>query len=264
MGMIRAGDIDLYHEIHGEGDPLLLMEGLGYASWMWCKQVDELSRHFQVILFDNRGVGHSDKPPGPYTTAQMADDAAALLDALAIPRCHVLGISMGGMIAQEFALRHPDKVDRLVLGCTTAGGPEAPPPTTEYLQYLAASREMAREDAYREGFRVAAAPGYFAAHPDDLLALLTARLANPQPPEAWLAQAQAVQAHQTWDRLHQIAAPTLVVHGDADVVVPVANLALLASRLPQAETVVYPGAGHLFFIEQAQQFNQLLINWLQR
>ena len=118
MSIARIGDVDLYYEEHGAGDPLLLVMGLGADSTAWMFQVPDFARHYRTIVFDNRGVGRSAKPPGPYSIAQMADDTAGLLDTSGVERCHVVGVSMGGMIAQELALRHPARVRGLVLACT--------------------------------------------------------------------------------------------------------------------------------------------------
>lgn len=264
MPQMRVGDVSLYYEVHGSGQPLLLIEGIGYASWMWFKQVPMLSRQFQVILFDNRGVGQSDMPAGAYTTAMMADDAAGLLEALGIEQAHVMGISMGGMIAQELVLRHPQKVDGLILGCTTPGGPVAPPPTAEYMAYLTESAKMATlEEKYRAGFELGAAAGYYQENPQDLEAMLGPRLANPQPAAAFFSQAAAVQSHNTWDRLGEIQAPTLIAHGDADRVVPVQNADLLAERITDSQKVIFPGAGHAFWVERAVAFNRTVMDFLQ-
>ena len=123
MGQVQAGDVKLYYEVHGRGEPLLMIMGLGSSSATWSPVlVTELSRRFQTIVYDNRGTGQSDKPAIPYSLEMFAGDAIALLDALKIERTHVFGVSMGGMIAQELALGHPSRLQTLTLGCTTCGG----------------------------------------------------------------------------------------------------------------------------------------------
>ncbi|HEY8103006.1 MAG TPA: alpha/beta hydrolase, partial [Gaiellaceae bacterium] len=197
-------------ERHGEGAPLLLIHGLGYARWGWEPVVDSLARSFDVILFDNRGIGESDAPEGPYTAAQMADDAVQVLDEAGVERAHVAGTSLGGMVAQELALRRPDRVDKLVLACTTPGGPQAfpmPQRTVELMLARATLREYV-ENALEPDPR----PGLV----DRILAH---REQTAQPFEPWAAQAAAGAAFDASDRLSGISAPTLVQHGDGDVVV---------------------------------------------
>ncbi|RMI01029.1 MAG: alpha/beta fold hydrolase, partial [Calditrichaeota bacterium] len=140
----------LYYEIHGEGPWLVLIEGLGVATWLWEKQIPEFSRHFRVLAYDNRGTGKSDKPPGPYTVGEMAEDLAGLMEVLQIPRAHVLGISLGGYIAQEFALRYPERVDRLVLVATGHGGPDQVPIPPETVQQILEPGDGSRESVRRK------------------------------------------------------------------------------------------------------------------
>ncbi len=264
MPLARVGDIDLYFEVHGAGPPLLLLEGLGYSLWMWDELLPELARRFQVIAFDNRGVGRSDKPPGPYSTAGMADDAAGLLARLGVARAHVLGISMGGMIAQEMVIRHPALVDRLILGATSFGGPEsvpAPPETRALL--MADPSGVSPEEAVRRNMEVAFAPGWTTRHPDAFDRWVRRRLEWLPPREAWLAQFHAILGHDTSNRLGTIDRPTLVCSGDQDRVVPVENSRRLAARIPGVRLVLFQGAGHLFFIEQAEQFTQVLVDFLE-
>jgi len=125
MAFTRVNGVTLYYEVHGKGDPLLLIMGLGANATGWSSQVPSFSREYQVIAFDNRGAGRSDKPNEPYSMDQMADDAHALLDELGVGPAHVFGMSLGGMIAQELMLRHPRHVRSLILGGTMAGGPTA-------------------------------------------------------------------------------------------------------------------------------------------
>src|ERR1044072_1532546 len=139
--------VTLYWETHGTGDPLLLIMGLGVTLEGWNRLGPALAQHYQTILFDNRGTGRSDTPPGPYSIPDMAADAAAVLDAAAIDRAHVFGISMGGMIAQEFALRYPDRVRSLILGCTACGGRDSVPAQPDVVAALGARATMTREQA---------------------------------------------------------------------------------------------------------------------
>jgi len=258
----RVGDIQMYYELVGEGYPLALVEGMGYASWMWFKQRDTLSKHFRLLIYDNRGVGHTDKPDEPYTIRQMADDLAGLLDAVGIERCHVLGVSMGGFIAQEFALKHPERVGGLILGCTSYGGPNTAPMPMSTLQVLLQVEGLTLEEVYRRGLSTALTESYLHSHPDEVDQIVRWRLENPQPRYAWQHQFNAGAAHDAEDRVRDITAPTLVAHGTRDAVVPTVNGEDLA-RVMGAELKLYD-AGHLFFIEKADEFNRDVIDFLGR
>ncbi len=240
-------------ERHGAGAPLLLIHGLGYARWGWEPVLEGLARSFDVILFDNRGIGESDAPPGPYTAAELAADALQVLDEAGVARAHVLGTSLGGMVAQELALSHPERVDRLVLVCTTPGGPESfpmPEQTVALMQGGATLRQFVEN---------ALAP-----EPDPELVqrILRHREATAQPLEAWTAQAAAGAAFDALDRVAGIAAPTLVLHGTEDAVVDPRNTALLALRIPDARVELFPGGGHLFFWAQPERFVEVVTEFL--
>lgn len=255
--------IELYYEEHGSGPPLLLIPGYGYWHWCWFKNIPDLSRHFRVIALDNRGTGGSDKPIEPYTIPQMALEAADVLAALGITRAHVLGTSMGGFIAQELALTNPNRVHGLVLVGTSAGGPAHVPPDPAVLAALAPDPSLTPEQNIRRALPYAAAPGYWDRHPEEREAIIARRLAMPTPVHAAQAQLEAVRAWPgTADRLHRIAAPTLVIHGDADQVVPPVNGERLAAGIPGARLHVLPGAGHVCFIDSAAAFNRIVTEFL--
>lgn len=236
-------EVGIAYEATGSGPPLLLVQGLGYARWGWEPIVRPLAASYRVITFDNRGIGDSDAPPGPYDTAAMAADAVRVLDALGVRRAHVMGASLGGMIAQMVALDHPDRVDRLVLACTTPGGADAHPLPEATLALIRAAAGLPPEEAVRRFTANALAT---TGPLDDLVAR---RLARPQDPVAWQAQSAASLGHDIGARLGEIRAPTLVLHGTADRVVDPRNAALLAARLPDARLEWLPGLGHLFFWE---------------
>src|SRR5215471_5487233 len=154
MPKLRVSDINVHYDVSGSGEPLLLIMGLGASSAAWEPElVEELAKAFRTITFDNRGTGQSDKPDKPYSIEMFADDAAGVLDGLKIPRAHIFGVSMGGMISQEFALRHPNKTATLTLGCTTAGGANSVPPPPESLKVLTAPRVgVSPEEIIRRGW----------------------------------------------------------------------------------------------------------------
>jgi len=237
----------------GNGAPLLLIHGLGYARWGWEPVLPELAEQFDVILFDNRGIGESDAPPGPYTVAEMAADAVQVLDEAGVARAHVVGTSLGGMIAQELALAYPERVDRLVLACTTPGGQKAHPMPQVTVALMAEAATLQPAVALRRFVENALAPATVEAHPEIVEQIMAHRLATAQQPAAWAAQASAGATFDAYDRLGPLAAPTLVQHGDEDVVVDPRNADLLVELLPDARLERVPG-GHLFFWEAPEQF----------
>ena len=240
-------------ERRGAGEPLLLIHGLGYARWGWEPVLEQLARSFGVILFDNRGIGESDAPPGPYTVPELAADALQVLDEAGVERAHVLGTSLGGMVAQELALASPQRVDRLVLACTTPGGPESFPMPERTVQLMTGGATLRQfvENALADG-----------AEPELVERILRHREATAQPFEAWAAQAAAGAGFDALDRVAEIAAPTLILHGTEDAVVDSRNTALLALRIPDARVELFPGGGHLFFWEQPDRFVEVVTEFL--
>ncbi|MBM2821961.1 MAG: alpha/beta fold hydrolase [Thermoleophilia bacterium] len=238
-------------EERGEGSPLVLVQGLGYARWGWEPVADLLAERFRVILFDNRGIGESETPPGPYTVQEMARDVVQVLDEAGICRAHLVATSLGGMIGQELALAVPERVERLVLVCTTPGGPNAIPMPEPTVRLIAEGPTLAPLVALRRFVENALATGA----PDELVErILAHRIRTAQPLEAWLAQAAAGAAFDAWDRLPGLELRTLVLHGTADVVVDPRNADLLVARIPDAELELFPGCGHLLYWERPEAF----------
>lgn len=250
--------VSIGYQVDGEeGDWVLLIMGLAYARWGWHWNAAALGERFRVVSFDNRGVGESDAPPGPYTARMMAEDAAGLLDALGIERAHVVGTSLGGFIAQELAFGWPEKVGRLVLACTGFGGPDFVPMPEQTLRLIAEAPSLPDEERLRRFIENAFSPGYVAARPDVVEQVIDFRRATGQPLEAYMSQWNAGATFDFSDRIGQIRAETLVVTGDEDVVVDPRNSPLLAEAIPGARCVRMRG-GHLFFVEQAEAFNRLV------
>jgi 3-oxoadipate enol-lactonase len=258
MSFVENQGTKIYWDEQGQGPPILLIMGLGYTSAMWHRTHPALSQHFRTIVFDNRGVGLSDVPPGPYSIATMASDAAAVLDAAGVARAHVLGVSMGGMIAQEFALQYPARTRSLILGCTAAGGPSAVRAESKVVDVLMA-RGMTPEQA-----REAILPYiYDAATPrrkidEDI------RVRQPwlPSPEGYMAQLLAILAWESYSRIAQITAPTLVIHGKSDALVPPGNGELIAGRIPGAKLVLLEHASHLFFTDQTEAAHREILEFL--
>jgi pimeloyl-ACP methyl ester carboxylesterase len=246
-------------ERRGAGRPVVLVHGLGYARWGWEPVVNRLEERYEVVLLDNRGIGGSEAPPGPYTAAEMAEDVLSVLDEAGIERAHVVGTSLGGMIAQELVLAEPARVDKLVLVCTTPGGPNAAPMPAVTAQLLAETRSLEPLVALRRFIENALAPN----PPEELVqGILAHRLATAQPLAAWMAQAAAGASFDAWDRLGDVRAPTLILHGTDDVVVDPANADLLAERIVGARVVRFEGCGHLLFWEEPARFVEVVGEFL--
>jgi len=251
----------IYHEVTGAGEPVVLISGLGADAHFWYKQVSALARAFMVIALDNRDTSRSAMASGPYSIRDMAEDVKDLLDAIEVDSAHVVGASLGGFIAQEFALAYPQRARRLVLCCTSFGGPHAVPIPPETLVVLM-NRTGDPERDLRAFLPVQIATDYLETHAAEVDAYVAWRVSHPQPPEAYQRQLAAAAGHNTEDRLGRLQVPVLILHGALDRVVPAANAALLAQRLPRARLHIFPDAGHLFLWERADESNRLIMQFL--
>jgi len=260
MPKAKVGDINIYYEIHGRGEPLVMINGAG-GSVEWSRPlIRTYSAGHQLILFDNRGAGMSDKPDGEYTTPMMSDDLAGLLDAIGVETAHVRGTSFGGMIAQEFALRHPERVRSLVLVVTWCGGPHS---------VKAPGNDMSRierlppREATEALFRWFITGEFIEKNPTVFQNLITFALEHPMDPLSLARHGAAIERHDTYDRLPDIRIPTLILAGDADRVIPVENARILASRIPDAELVILKGAGHML-IEAAREADRIILDFVRK
>lgn len=264
-GTISSNGQQLYYEMHGDGEPLVLVMGIGYDSSLWkLQQVPALSKRFRVVIFDNRDAGRSSRAAHPYSIADMADDVAGLLDGLDIPHAHLLGLSMGGMIAQEFALRHADRLDRLVLsGVGAAPARSAFDPIR--IWSWARSHDDSGEAFVAQQFVWLFSSSFLRndAAVKQTLALLAS---NPTPMtrDAYTRQAMAYLQHDALDRLGGIQVPTLVVGGEQDLLTPPWILQEVATAIPGAELRILRGHGssHLLPLERPAEFNQLVTDFL--
>jgi pimeloyl-ACP methyl ester carboxylesterase len=256
MPEVEVNDIKMHYDVQGNGDPLLMVMGLGSSSAAWSPElIFELARSFRVITYDNRGTGRSDKPDAPYSLEMFAADAVALLDALKLERVHLFGVSMGGMIAQELALRYAPRLQTLTLGCTTFGGRNAIPPPPESIKLLTAPREGASEaEIIRRGWPLAYTPGFIRDYRARLEESIPRLLAHPTPVFAYKRHLDATYGLKTYDRIPAIITPTLVITGADDVLIPAKNAAILAERIPGARLEIIPGLGHGFFNESPAPF----------
>jgi pimeloyl-ACP methyl ester carboxylesterase len=249
----------IYWDAQGSGEPILLIMGLGWTSHMWYRSRPALvSANYRTIAFDNRGVGQSDIPSGPYPLSVMASDAAAVLDAAGVERAHIHGVSMGGMIAQEFALQYPQRVRSLILGCTAAGGPNAVQAEPSVIQTLL------RTDLNPAEAAEAANSFIYASHTprarvDEDMAL---RLKWSPKRDGFMAQLQGIMIWEADSRLSRIASPTIVIHGDADRLVPSANGRRIAGLIPGAQTFWMPGAGHIYATDQPGMSEKVILEFL--
>ena len=253
MSIAKTNGIDLYYELHGSGQPLVLIPGLGYDGWMWHRMIPGLAEHFQVISIDNRGSGQSAKPPGPYSATLLAADVVGLLDNFGLPRAHILGHSMGGFIAQALALDYPERVDKLILSATNFGGPRHIPIMPEAMSVLTdvSGDPIAR---LRRGIAISCAPGFAEMNPEFVEYWVNYRVQNPIDPAGYQAQlaiglSLIPEAAAFEGRLGAVQAPTLILFGAHDKVVPPGNANLLAARIPEAQVVILPDAGHFFPFE---------------
>jgi pimeloyl-ACP methyl ester carboxylesterase len=256
---LDAGEVVLDYERSGAGPPLLLIMGMSGTALHWGEPFLELLRRdFDVIAYDHRGVGASTRLDGPVTIAQMARDAAALLDALDIDSAHVLGISMGGMVAQELALAAPAKVRTLTLGCTYCGGPGSALAGPDVVRRVTESLSYdSRELAIRTAWEINVSPT-MAANESAYARFLAIATERPVAVPVIMAQMQACAAHDTSARLPGLRVPTLIVHGTEDKLLPVGNAHLMASLIPGARLEIMDGVGHLFFWERPERAAELM------
>jgi pimeloyl-ACP methyl ester carboxylesterase len=268
MPEISANGIKIHYEVHGKGDPLVLIAGLGYPTWQWHRMLPYLDQQLQVIAFDNRGVGGTDTPAGPYTAELLAADTAALMGALNIESAAVMGHSMGGFIAQELALSYPQKVSKLILSSTNFGGPHHVPITAEAMAVMSdvSSDPITR---FKNGLLVSTAPAFGEQHPEIIQEWLDWRIANPLDLAGYQAQMAIglglISEEASFEnKLPGIEVPTLILFGAHDKVVPPANAELLAAKIPNPKIVILPDAGHFFPMEVPHAASQVVIDFVKQ
>jgi 3-oxoadipate enol-lactonase len=263
MNRANISGIELAYELRGAGAPLVMIHGAQGDQTMFTDLAADLSRHYRVLTFDQRGSGLSDKPDMEYTIALLADDTAALMDHLGLSAAHVIGVSMGGTIAQELALRHPHKVRSLVLGCTTAGGPHAIRIGAGALASAYSTQPMSAAERGRALAEAAFTKGYIAQHPEIIPAMIAARQQRPLDTVALQHRMKATFKHDAYDRLSQVKCPTLVITGKDDALITWENSRILAERIPGAKFVLLEPAGHCFWLEQPERSREAIARFLQ-
>ena len=242
-----------------------MIMGYNGDSRVWFRQIPGLSEEYRVVAFDSRGNGRSDKPDVPYTMEIFAHDLAGLLNTLSVDAAHIYGISMGGMIAQEFALRYPDRVISLILGCTSCGGTHSTGLDEETMTFLLDMERMERltpEEQSREWLPFDFSRDFIDNNPDIVEQYIAMRVECSPPLQSSMRQAEAIMLHDTYERLPQIKAPTLIIAGTGDRLVAVDNSRLLASRIPNAQLVLLEKVGHAFFVEAADKANKIILDFL--
>lgn len=258
MSFVENLGAKLYWDEQGSGEPLLLIMGLSYPSYMWHRTRPVLADHYRTIAFDNRGIGQSDVPAGPYSIVLMASDAAAVLDAAGVQSAHVFGFSMGGMIAQEFAIQYPGRMRSLILCSTAAGGPDAVQAEPVALQTLM-RRDLSPEEAKEAIIPFIYDSGTQRSSIDEDMAI---RMKWYPTPQGYASQLQAIFGWESYSRLSQVTTPTLVIHGETDRLIPSANAKLIAERIPGAKLVLIAQASHIFDTDQPSVAHPAILEFL--
>jgi 3-oxoadipate enol-lactonase len=263
MPITKIGNIELYYEVHGNGEPVVLIHGLSMDCSTWFNQIPVLSQNYQVIVFDNRGVGQTDATNEGYSTEMMADDTVALLKFLNVDSAHILGFSLGGMIAQIIALKYPEAVKSLLLNATAAQFPaKAKHLVQTWLRML--NETVSLETRIREGFLWGYTNEFFE---DDETVMASVNLAidHPYPLSAkgFAGQIAALMKHNTRSQISQISAPTLVLMGKDDIFIPIEFSEELAVRIPKARLVILERGGHNCWMEFPELFNQAVMQFLE-
>ncbi|MFH1435166.1 MAG: alpha/beta hydrolase [Pseudomonadota bacterium] len=262
MPVAEVNGISLFYEESGQGEPLLMIPGLGMEHREYSWLAAGLEPHCRILAFDNRGAGQSDKPKGPYSVEMLADDAAGLLDVLGAGRTSVFGISFGAKIAQMLALRRPDLVDRLILGCSYFSGAiekvKMPPESFQAMKGPGGTRE----EVARRVFSIALSERFVLERPEVFEQLVRWRIERPIIYRGYFGQLKAILAFDIEDRVGTISNDTLILHGSEDRIVPVQRAHDLHAALRNSTVEILEGAGHLFFIEQPERTAGLMVDFL--
>jgi 3-oxoadipate enol-lactonase len=260
---LKRDGIKIAYTLEGQGEPLLLIRGFATSAAMWYTQVPQLSEHFTVITLDNRDTGNSDRVAKPYTIKDMAGDVIALIEYLDRGAVHLLGISMGGMIAQQVALLRPDLIKCLMLGCTACDSGRGLTTDPKVVELFATLPELTDEANVRRSLPVFFSPQTFKLRPDIIEEFVQKSTAQRPPLETFARHGQAMQGFQVCDQLHRITRPTLIQHGGADLLLPLFNAEELKERIPGSRLKIYEGLGHLFLMEDPETFNKDVLDFIQ-
>lgn len=257
--------MNLFYKTHGTGEPLVLISGFASGAWLWFRQIEELSKHFQIITFDPRGIANSKLNENETVSiSQIADDVVKILDELMIKNASILGTSFGGFVAQDFALRYPERLNKLILACTSFGGKNHVLPSNfEVLTAFISTENLNSADRIRKFMIPAFTKDFVENHFEIVEKTCQLREQNEVPETVYLQQLQAATTFDTEAKVSNIKAETLIITGDSDQVVPMQNSLNLANLIPNAKLEIIENCGHLFFIEQAEKFNDIVTDFLE-
>lgn len=263
MSKVKVNDIQIYYEVHGQGFPLIMIMGLsGNIDWWDPRMIRELSKKFKVVVFDNRGAGRTDISDRKYTIRLFADDTASLMDALGISKAYVLGISMGGMIAQELVLNYPEKVEKLILCSTNCGGSRSVPPSANVMEMLIADKSaLSLEEITKMMIPLLLTEDFIKSNPNLVEFITQQVLKAPISEEAFIRQLNAIMEFDAYERLPQIKVPTLILHGKHDTLVPPDNASILAEAIPNAKLVYLENSAH-GLVEEMEKTIHVILEFL--
>ncbi len=269
MPEVQVNDINIYYKIYGEGNPFILIRGLGSSLEDWVSyNIEQFSKTFKTILFDNRGIGRTDIPDGKYNASMMAGDTVGLMDALGIKKTYLLGFSMGGCIAQEMVLNYPNRVTKLILSSSWSGpshGIVTPiPEENPFLKMLPLMKEGKIEKLARILINSLFPEDYKKNNPHIVEKAIKNYMAHPPTPRGFEGQSAYAETFETYDRLSKINIPTLILHGTEDKLVPVENAKILAEKIPSAELILFKNAGHGLIVQEYKLWTQKVIEFLKR
>lgn len=251
---------DIYYEVHGEGIPLILVEGIGYASWMWLKQA-ELSKSIKIIIFDNRGVGLSGKPENPYTMEEMCSDIDAVADACGLDKFFLLGTSMGGMIAQEYVMRNPSRVSGLILVNTNIGAGSILP-EERVLKILTTPSDPDDFEALSRRMSVAFSQSFLRESFEHFDSIMRVRFEDRKNSVMYLQQLNAVSTFSSGNRLQAVKTPSLIISAEDDNVVPHKNSEIISEKLLNSKLICFSNSGHLVNMERPGIFNSTVVEFI--
>jgi pimeloyl-ACP methyl ester carboxylesterase len=255
MPKVRVKGFKMFYEITGKGTPLVMIMGLGANSQWWDENgINQLSKRYKVLIFDNRGTGRSDDPGDKFTLEDLGEDVVHLMDKINISKAHILGISMGGMIAQHIAIHHPERVIKLILSSTYCGGSKSIPPSSQVIKTMSKPREgRPIEEIVNETIPLLYTKNFIASNPEKILKIKENMSKYPISEDNYKRQGKAIFSHNTCDQLEEISIPTLIIHGKKDILIPPKNAEVLHELIPDSEIEKFKNGGHALFTQETDK-----------